>query len=91
MYAPMRHWCVSKGKKVGVVGLDELGHMGVKFAHALGAHVVVFTTRMKLPTSTDMRTQTPSFVPSAPGKELHPLAGANSSVQKQYHDPNGTL
>ncbi|TAM78792.1 MAG: NAD(P)-dependent alcohol dehydrogenase [Acidobacteria bacterium] len=43
-YSPMRHWCVSKGKKVGIVGLGGLGHMGVKFAHALGAHVVVFTT-----------------------------------------------
>jgi uncharacterized zinc-type alcohol dehydrogenase-like protein len=43
-YSPMRRWCVSKGKKVGVVGLGGLGHMGVKFAHALGAHVVVFTT-----------------------------------------------
>ena len=43
-YSPMHHWSVSKGKKVGVVGLGGLGHMGVKFAHALGAHVVVFTT-----------------------------------------------
>src|SRR5712672_3827473 len=43
-YSPMRHWGVSKGKKVGVVGLGGLGHMGVKFAHALGAHVVLFTT-----------------------------------------------
>ncbi len=43
-YSPMRHWGVSKGKKAGVVGLGGLGHMGVKFAHALGAHVVVFTT-----------------------------------------------
>ncbi|HET9180231.1 MAG TPA: NAD(P)-dependent alcohol dehydrogenase [Terriglobia bacterium] len=43
-YSPMRHWCVSKGKKVGVVGLGGLGHMAVKFANALGAHVVVFTT-----------------------------------------------
>ena len=40
----MRHWGVSKGKKVGVVGLGGLGHMAVKFAHAFGAHVVVFTT-----------------------------------------------
>ncbi len=46
-YSPMRHWCVTKGKKVGVVGLGGLGHMGVKFAHALGAHVVVFTTSPK--------------------------------------------
>ncbi|HEX4285783.1 MAG TPA: NAD(P)-dependent alcohol dehydrogenase [Terracidiphilus sp.] len=43
-YSPMHHWGVSKGKKVGVVGLGGLGHMGVKFAHALGAHTVVFTT-----------------------------------------------
>ncbi len=43
-YSPMRHWGVGKGKKVGIVGLGGLGHMGVKFAHALGAHVVLFTT-----------------------------------------------
>ena len=43
-YSPMHHWGVTKGKKVGVVGLGGLGHMGVKFAHALGAHTVVFTT-----------------------------------------------
>jgi uncharacterized zinc-type alcohol dehydrogenase-like protein len=43
-YSPLRHWGVTKGKKVGVVGLGGLGHMGVKFAHALGAHTVVFTT-----------------------------------------------
>jgi uncharacterized zinc-type alcohol dehydrogenase-like protein len=43
-YSPMRRWGVTKGKKVGVVGLGGLGHMGVKFAHAFGATVVVFTT-----------------------------------------------
>jgi uncharacterized zinc-type alcohol dehydrogenase-like protein len=43
-YSPMHHWGVGKGKKVGIVGLGGLGHMGVKFAHALGAHVVLFTT-----------------------------------------------
>lgn len=43
-YSPMRHWGVGQGKNVGVVGLGGLGHMPVKFAHALGAHVVVFTT-----------------------------------------------
>lgn len=43
-YSPMRHWGVTQGKKVGVVGLGGLGHMGVKFAHAFGAHTVVFTT-----------------------------------------------
>jgi uncharacterized zinc-type alcohol dehydrogenase-like protein len=43
-YSPMRHWGVTKGKKVGVVGIGGLGHMAVKIAHALGAHVVAFTT-----------------------------------------------
>jgi len=46
-YSPMRHWGVTKGKKAGVVGLGGLGHMGVKLAHALGAHVVAFTTSPK--------------------------------------------
>ncbi len=43
-YSPLRRNHVGKGKKVGVVGLGGLGHMGVKLAHAFGAHVVVFTT-----------------------------------------------
>jgi len=43
-YSPLRHWKVSKGQKVGIVGLGGLGHMGVKLAHAMGAHVVLFTT-----------------------------------------------
>src|ERR1700729_3457581 len=43
-YSPLHHWGVGPGKKVGIVGLGGLGHMGVKFAHALGAHVVAFTT-----------------------------------------------
>jgi uncharacterized zinc-type alcohol dehydrogenase-like protein len=45
-YSPLRHWGVTAGKKVGVVGLGGLGHMAVKLAHALGAHVVVFTTSL---------------------------------------------
>jgi uncharacterized zinc-type alcohol dehydrogenase-like protein len=43
-YSPLRHWKVGEGQKVGIVGLGGLGHMGVKFAHAFGAHVVLFTT-----------------------------------------------
>src|SRR4030088_3162064 len=43
-YSPLHHWKVGKGQKVGIVGLGGLGHMGVKFAKALGAHVVLFTT-----------------------------------------------
>ena len=46
-YSPLRHWKVGKGKKAGVVGLGGLGHMGIKFARAFGAHVVVFTTSPK--------------------------------------------
>ena len=42
-YSPLRHWNVGPGKKVGIVGLGGLGHMGVKFAHAFGAQVVLFT------------------------------------------------
>ena len=43
-YSPLRHWNAGPGKKVGIVGLGGLGHMGVKIARAMGAHVVVFTT-----------------------------------------------
>jgi uncharacterized zinc-type alcohol dehydrogenase-like protein len=43
-YSPLRHWKVSKGQKVGIVGLGGLGHMAVKLAHAFGAQVVLFTT-----------------------------------------------
>jgi uncharacterized zinc-type alcohol dehydrogenase-like protein len=43
-YSPLRQWNIGKGMKVGVVGLGGLGHMAVKFAHAMGAHVVLFTT-----------------------------------------------
>ncbi|MCA9322003.1 MAG: NAD(P)-dependent alcohol dehydrogenase [Planctomycetes bacterium] len=43
-YSPLRRGKVGKGSRVGIVGLGGLGHMGVKFAHAFGAHVTVFTT-----------------------------------------------
>ncbi|MDH2327047.1 NAD(P)-dependent alcohol dehydrogenase [Cereibacter sp. SYSU M97828] len=43
-YSPLRHWGAGPGKKVGVVGIGGLGHMGLKLAHAMGAHVVAFTT-----------------------------------------------
>jgi len=46
-YSPLRHWGAGPGKKVGIVGLGGLGHMGVKFARAFGAHVVLFTTSPK--------------------------------------------
>ena len=43
-WSPLRHWNVGPGKKVGIVGIGGLGHMGVKLAHAMGAHTVAFTT-----------------------------------------------
>lgn len=43
-YSPLAFWKIGKGMKVGIVGLGGLGHMGVKFAHAMGAHVVMITT-----------------------------------------------
>jgi uncharacterized zinc-type alcohol dehydrogenase-like protein len=43
-YSPLRHWGVDRGQKVGIVGLGGLGHMGLKFGHAFGARVVLFTT-----------------------------------------------
>ena len=43
-YSPLRHWGAAPGKKVGIVGLGGLGHMGVKISHALGAYTVVFTS-----------------------------------------------
>ncbi len=46
-YSPLRHWKVGPGKKVGIVGLGGLGHMGLKFSHSFGAHVVQLTTSLK--------------------------------------------
>jgi uncharacterized zinc-type alcohol dehydrogenase-like protein len=43
LYSPLRHWNVKPGMKVGVIGLGGLGHMGVKLAAAMGAHVTVFS------------------------------------------------
>ena len=46
-YSPLVHWNVGPGKKVGIVGLGGLGHMGLKFDHSFGAHVVQFTTNLR--------------------------------------------
>lgn len=45
-YSPLKHWKVGPGQKVGIVGIGGLGHMGIKLAKAMGAHVVVFTTSL---------------------------------------------
>jgi uncharacterized zinc-type alcohol dehydrogenase-like protein len=44
LYSPLRHWGAGPGKRIGIVGLGGLGHMGVKLAHAMGAHITLFTT-----------------------------------------------
>jgi uncharacterized zinc-type alcohol dehydrogenase-like protein len=44
MWSPLRHWQAGPGKRVGIVGIGGLGHMGIKLAHAMGAHVIAFTT-----------------------------------------------
>jgi uncharacterized zinc-type alcohol dehydrogenase-like protein len=44
LYSPLRHWGAGPGKKVGIIGLGGLGHMGVKLSHAMGAHTALFTT-----------------------------------------------
>jgi alcohol dehydrogenase (NADP+) len=43
-WSPLRHWKIGKGQKVAIIGLGGLGHMGLKFAHSFGAHVIQFTT-----------------------------------------------
>src|ERR1700726_3508593 len=72
-YAPMRHWGVTKGKKVGVVGLGGLGHMAVKFGRAFGAQVVVFTTSPNKKEDA-LRLGAPDAVPSRNPDEMkkHP-------------------
>jgi uncharacterized zinc-type alcohol dehydrogenase-like protein len=74
-YSPMRRWGVIKGKKVGVVGLGGLGHMGVKFAHALGAHVVVFTTSLNKKEDA-LRLGADEVVVSNNADEMHKHAGS---------------
>ena len=44
VYSPLKHWGAGPGKKVGIVGIGGLGHMAIKIAKAMGAHVTVFTT-----------------------------------------------
>ncbi len=54
-WSPLHHWNIGPGKTVGIVGIGGLGHMAIKFAHALGAHVVVFTTsQQKLADALDL-------------------------------------
>jgi uncharacterized zinc-type alcohol dehydrogenase-like protein len=92
-YSPLGHWGVTKGKKVGVVGLGGLGHMGVKLAHALGAHVVVFTTS---PGKKDdaLRLGADEIVVSRNSDEMEKHAGTFDFILDTVsaeHDINGYL
>jgi uncharacterized zinc-type alcohol dehydrogenase-like protein len=92
-YSPMRHWGVGKGKKVGVVGLGGLGHMAVKFAHAFGAHVAVFTTS---PNKRDdaLRLGADEVVVSRNGDEMKKHAGTFDFIidtVSANHDINAYL
>ena len=71
-YSPLRHWKVTQGQKVGVVGLGGLGHMAVKLANAMGAHVTVFTT-------------SPSKVEDAKRLGAHEVIISKDMAQMQSH------
>jgi len=92
-YSPMRRAGVTKGKKVGVVGLGGLGHMGVKFARAFGAHVVVFTTS---PNKVEdaLRLGAHEVVVSTNAAEMQKHAGSFDFILDTVsaeHDLNATL
>jgi alcohol dehydrogenase (NADP+) len=92
-YSPLRHWGAGAGKKVGIVGLGGLGHMGVKFAHAFGAHVVVFTTS---PGKTDdaLRLGADEVVVSRHANEMQQHAGSFDFILDTVsadHDVNAYL
>ncbi len=92
-YSPLRHWKVGKGQKVGIVGLGGLGHMGVKFAHALGAHVVLFTTSANK-TADALRLGADEVVISKNPEEVNKHAGSFNFILDAVsaaHDVNSYL
>src|SRR6201997_828915 len=74
-YSPLRHWNVASGQKVGIVGLGGLGHMGLKFAKAFGAHVVLFTTSARK-TADAVRLGADEVVLSTDGNAMQKNAGS---------------
>ena len=92
-YSPLKHWEITKGKKVGVVGLGGLGHMGVKFAHALGAEVVVFTSSPHKKEDA-LRLGADGVVVSRDANEMHKQAGSFDFILDAVsadHDINAYL
>ncbi len=74
LYSPLKHWGAGPGKKVGIVGLGGLGHMGVKLAHAMGAHVSVFSQSMKKAEDAK-RLGADEFYAMSDAESIKPLAG----------------
>lgn len=92
-YSPLRHFGVRAGDRVGVVGLGGLGHMGVKLASSMGAHVTVFSTSDKKATDAK-RLGAESFVVTRDSKNLAPLAGSLDFILDTVsapHDMNAYL
>src|SRR5438045_2031786 len=92
-YSPLRHWKVAKGQKVGIVGLGGLGHMGLKFAHAFGAHTVLFTTSANK-VADAKRLGADEVVISKNADEMQKHAGSFSFILDAVsaaHDVNGYL
>jgi uncharacterized zinc-type alcohol dehydrogenase-like protein len=92
-YSPLRHWGITKGKKVGVIGLGGLGHMAVKFAKAFGAHVVVFTTSPNKKEDA-LRLGVDEVVVSRNANEMRPHAGSFDFILDTVsadHDINAYL
>jgi uncharacterized zinc-type alcohol dehydrogenase-like protein len=92
-YSPLRHWNVGKGQKVGIVGLGGLGHMGVKFAKAFGANVVLFTTSPNK-TADAIRLGADEVVISKNEGEMHKHAGSFDFILDAVsadHDLNAYL
>jgi alcohol dehydrogenase (NADP+) len=92
-YSPLRHWKVGPGQTVGIVALGGLGHMGVKFAHAFGAHVVLFTTS-KSKVADGLRLGADEVVVSTQADELSARAGTFDFILDTVsfqHDVNAYL
>jgi len=92
-YSPIRRWGDIKGKKVGVVGLGGLGHMGVKFAKAFGAHVVVFTTSPNKKVDA-LRLGADEVIISSDAEQMQQHAGSFDFILDTIaadHDVNGYL
>jgi uncharacterized zinc-type alcohol dehydrogenase-like protein len=94
-YSPLRHWQVGPGSRVGIVGLGGLGHMGVKFAHAMGAHVTLFTTSSSKADDAQRMGANGVIVTDADGRWIRAAAGARIDVivdtVAQSHDLNPYL